>query len=91
MTGVQTCALPIYTYYNESIDHDEVLSVLNNWEEYVKDDNYGFWVIEDGPFDINNDMPDYWLWKDLEGMTVKYADELYDIPKTNYKVRANEG
>lgn len=76
------------TYYNESIDHDEVLSVLNNWEEYVKDDNYGFWVIEEGPYDAENEMPDYWLWKDLEGMTVKYADELYDIPKTNYKVKS---
>jgi hypothetical protein len=76
------------TYYSESIDHDEVVSLLDNWEEYVKADNYGFWVVEEGPYDAENEMPDYWLWKDLEGMTVKYADELYDIPKTNYKVKS---
>ena len=77
------------SYYYESLDHYEVLDVLNNWEIYVKDDNYSFWVIEEeGPYDPVIDQPDYWLWKDLEGITVKYADELYDIPKTNYKVKS---
>lgn len=74
------------TYYDESIDPDEVIALFNNWDAHVKDDNYGFWVLEDGgPYDAENDVPDYWLWKDLEGMTVKYMDELYDIPKTKYK------
>jgi len=76
------------TYYNESISHDEVLDLLNYWEEYVKDSNYGFWVIDEGPYDVENDVPDYYLWKDLEGTTIKYAGELYDIPKTKYKVKS---
>lgn len=72
-----------YTYYNEAIEHHQVLDVLNNWEESVKENNYSFWVEE---ADNQNDFPDYWLWKDLEGTTVKYADEYYDIPKTKYKL-----
>jgi hypothetical protein len=76
------------TYYNDSIDLDEILYVLNNWEDCVKDNNYGFWVIDEGPYDVENDFPDYYLWKDLEGTTVKYAGNFYEIPKTKYKVKS---
>jgi hypothetical protein len=72
------------TYYNDSLDHYDVIVLLNNWEAHVKDDNYGFWMIEED----ENDEPDYYIWKDLEGTTVKYAEEYYDIPKTDYKVKS---
>jgi hypothetical protein len=76
------------SYYDEAIDHYEILDVLNNWEASVRGDNYGFWVIDGDSADPATDDPEYLLWKDLEGSTVSYAGNLYDIPKTKYKVKS---
>ena len=72
------------TYYDESIDSIEIKEVLNNWEFFISKDNYAFWLIDENPDSPNND-PEYTLWKDLEGTTVKFGNDYYEIPKTKYK------
>lgn len=69
------------TYFEESVDSDEIEWVLNNWEDAIREDNYSFWL----QYSEGED-PEHLLWKDLEGDTVMFADKVYDIPKTKYKM-----